>query len=225
VGETSLKRERQKRLVDLTLGMVVAVLALPVIGVLAIGAAVSLRAWPFFVQPRLGRASRVFRMVKIRTLPPSTPPSMDKYFVRQVETTRFGRLLRMTHLDELPQLLLIPGGRMSLVGPRPEMPELAGTIDPGFMAARTAIRPGCTGLWQVSADAGKLIAESPEYDLFYLRRGGLRLDLWILWRTIWSFLPWTRRIGSCEDVPAWTLGRGFAHTDAPAQPVPAAELS
>lgn len=203
-----LRARAVKRGFDLTLGGVLAIAAIPVIMVLALGAALSLRAWPFFVHTRVGRAGAPFRMVKIRTLPTSTPRAVSKYALRGVETSRFCACLRRTHLDELPQLLLVPLGSMSLVGPRPEMPELAAAFDPTFAIARTAIRPGCTGLWQISDGAVKLIDEAPEYDLFYLRHCCLRLDLWILWHTTRSCVPGTPRI-RCDDVPAYARGHGL----------------
>jgi lipopolysaccharide/colanic/teichoic acid biosynthesis glycosyltransferase len=105
-------------------GVLLALVALPVIIVCALGSAIALRSWPFFVQPRVGYRGREFRFIKIRSLPRTTPVATDKYSLDGLSTNRFGQLLRRTHLDELPQLLLVPIGRMSLVGPRPEMPEL-----------------------------------------------------------------------------------------------------
>lgn len=223
-GEAELNGSAQKRLMDLILGTAAAALALPAILVLSAAAAASLRAWPFFVQQRLGRDGRTFRMLKIRTLPKGSPPSATKYEVVAVETTHFCRVLRMTHLDELPQLLLVPLGRMSLVGPRPEMPELAARADPAFVARRTTVRPGCTGLWQVSIDSSRLISEAPEYDVFYLQHQSLRLDVWILWRTIGSFIPGTPRIRSCAAVPAWARGRASARVGAVLPAVPPVDL-
>lgn len=203
--------ESKKRALDLAVGLVLAVLSLPVILVLALGSVASLRAWPFFVQSRVGRDGKLFRIVKIRTLPPQAPRSAPKYALQGLPIPRYCSFLRRTHLDELPQLLLVPLGRMSLVGPRPEMPELVGTFDPSFLAARSAVRPGCTGLWQISVDSPKLLHEVPEYDLFYLEHAGLRLDLWILWRTVRGLLPRHPEV-KCESVPLWVYGRGLLPT-------------
>lgn len=208
----------RKRVVDLTVGTVLAIVVLPVIAALALGAAVSLRTWPFFVQDRVGRRGRSFRMVKIRTLPVSAPARATKYEVRDIPLPRFCRFLRTSHLDELPQLLLVPIGRMSLVGPRPEMPSLAATYDHRFLTARTSMRPGCTGLWQVSVDAVRLIDEIPDYDLYYVRQADLRLDLWVYWHTVRSFLPWAEPI-TLEDVFAYGRRRALPGADW-AQPRP-----
>lgn len=114
---------------------------------------------------------------------PDTASSTDKYSLRNVRIPAFGRVLRRTHLDELPQLLLVPFGLMSLVESRPEMPEVAARYPAEFVAERTSVRPGCTCLWQLSDSADGLIYEAPEYDRAYLRHSGPLLDTWILYRT------------------------------------------
>jgi lipopolysaccharide/colanic/teichoic acid biosynthesis glycosyltransferase len=173
-----------KRAMDIGLGTVLALLALPVILALAVGVAFSLRTNPFFLQRRVGKGGRLIPMVKLRTLPPSTPRYATKYELAHIEIPRFARTLRRLHLDELPQLLLVPLGYMSLVGPRPEMPQQHRVADAWFAAERTRVRPGCTGLWQISEAAQRLIWESPEYDRYYLRASSTSLDVWILWQTV-----------------------------------------
>ena len=173
-----------KRTLDLVIGVPLAVLCSPVIAVLALGSAVSLRSWPIFVQDRVGLGGARFRFVKIRSLPSHAPTDVDKYVVREISTTRYGSFLRNTHLDELPQLYLVCSGSMSLVGPRPEMPALLANFDPGFARARTQVRPGCSGLWQISQKAGRLIAEAPQYDIIYLANASLIVDMWIIYRTV-----------------------------------------
>ncbi len=173
-----------KRAVDLVLGSLLFLAALPVIAVLAVGLALSLRAWPFFVQQRVGRNGQPFRFLKLRTLPPSVPTYADKYEIRGVPLPWLPRQVRRLHLDELPQLAHVVAGTMSLVGPRPEMPALHRQLPRWFAQVRTSVRPGCTGLWQVGAHAARLIGEAPQYDSVYIERGGLRLDIWIMWRTL-----------------------------------------
>ena len=194
-----------KRVFDLTVGSLLAALAAPVVVVLAIAVAWSLRCSPFFVQERVGRGGIAFRMWKLRTLPPSAPCEADKYEISTVRTTPFARFLRSTHLDELPQLLLVPLGRMSLVGPRPEMRGLHTSGDPSFARARTSVRPGCTGLWQASVDQRRLIWEAPQYDLFYVRHHSVRLDLWILGRTVLMMAGLRPPIAPAE-LPRWLPG-------------------
>jgi lipopolysaccharide/colanic/teichoic acid biosynthesis glycosyltransferase len=175
----------------------------PVILVLAAGSAISFKAWPFFLQPRLGLNGRVFPCIKLRSLPRTTPTTADKYTLAEHTTTRWGRFLRSTHLDELPQLYNVFVGQMSLVGPRPEMPSLSATFDQQFVAQRLTVRPGCTGLWQVSTAASGLIGERPEWDLAYLRGRTLRLHVWIMLRTA-HLLFGGRPIECLDQVPRWT---------------------
>lgn len=209
-----------KRSVDLVAGSVLAMLAVPVVIALALPLAWSLRCWPFFVQERVGRHGRTFRLWKLRTLPPTTPVDSSKYAIRGVETTPFARFLRRSHLDELPQLLLVLSGRMALVGPRPEMTSLHRDGDPAFARARTSVRPGCTGLWQTSVEQHRLIWEAPQYDLFYLRHAGLRLDAWILARTVLMVLG-LRPPVTLADVPPSVLGQGLAQQTRSDRPVAA----
>jgi lipopolysaccharide/colanic/teichoic acid biosynthesis glycosyltransferase len=170
----------RKRVFDIVVGSVLALAAIPVVAILAVGVVLSLRSSPFFLQRRVGLHGRTFSLLKLRTLPPTVSASHDKYALAGVDTTRFCRFLRASHLDELPQLLHVPLGTMSLVGPRPEMPELLARFDPEFVEARQGVRPGCTGLWQISPDADRLINEAPHHDLDYLARSSLGVDLRIL---------------------------------------------
>lgn len=172
-----------KRITDLVLASLLLVLTAPIVVVAAVISAVSLRAWPFFTQQRVGLHGRPFRFVKIRTLPTSTPRYLLKDELHLEEIPRACQALRRLHLDELPQLFLVVIGRMSLVGPRPEMTEFHDLLEPEFARARTSIRPGCTGLWQVGAACQGLIGEAPEYDLYYLDHHELALDIWVLIRT------------------------------------------
>jgi hypothetical protein len=152
-----------------------------------------------------------FPLPKLRTLPTSAPRAIDKYQLEGTAIPAFCRLLRRTHLDELPQLLVVPLGWMSLVGPRPEMPNLIERYPSDFATARSSVRPGCTGLWQISTCSGKLIYESPEYDLVYAEHRGVRLDAWILYRTL-RMLGTGGTVVDLDDVPHWALRHGHLRT-------------
>lgn len=197
-------RAAAKRAIDMLVAFILLVLALPMIVLAALGSAVVFRAWPFFTQERVGLGGRAFRFVKIRTLPKWTNPYTDKYHIDTRSLPAFARLLRHLHLDELPQLFLVLAGKMSLVGPRPEMAVLHEQMPAEFAEARTSRRPGCTGLWQISVDASKLIGEAPEYDLFYVDNHNIRLDAWILARTLRVMVLGDREI-AIADVPRWAL--------------------
>jgi len=198
-----VSRRFVRRVLDLVVAIPVSVVSLPVVAVSAVVSSLVYRANPFFVQERLGEGGRPFRFVKLRSLPTDAPPAADKYTIHDLPNSRWGRFLRLSHIDELPQSWHVLAGAMAVVGPRPEMPTLAATFDPDFVAERTTVRPGWTGLWQVSADAVALIGEHPEYDRHYVRHRTLRLDLWILLATIPVVL--TAHPGfRLADVPRWT---------------------
>ena len=191
------------RAFDVVASGLLALITLPVVAVALLVSATTLRAWPLFWHYRVGRKGELFRFVKVRTLPRSAPSYIDKKQLDTHRIPRLCRLLRALHLDELPQLYLVLAGRMSLVGPRPEMRWLHERMPGSFATERTSVRPGCTGLWQVSEACTDLIGASPEYDLYYLAHRSLRLDLWLLYRTV---LKMTRLAGciSLQQVPAWT---------------------
>jgi lipopolysaccharide/colanic/teichoic acid biosynthesis glycosyltransferase len=203
---------RVKRAFDLAAGVALSIVTAPIIVLLAVGSAVSFRAWPLFVQKRLGRGGRPFCFVKLRTLPTDTPVDADKYTIAATTTTRWGRFLRASHLDELPQCWLVVTGRMSLVGPRPEMPALAARFDATFMRERLAVRPGITGPWQVSTACSGLIGEAPEFDRLYLAHAGPRLDAWVLLRTTGTLVG--LRPLPLERFPRWACN-GSAAAGAP----------
>ena len=198
-----------KRALDVVLGTVFALLALPVILVLAVAVACTLRCWPFFVHERIGRDGVRFAFPKIRTLHPTTPRYTDKFALEAYRMPRLCRTLRRTHLDELPQLLLVPIGRLSLVGPRPKMPDDVEPVDWTYGKVRTTVRQGCTGLWQIGAHAHLEVKDAPEYDYFYVGNGSVRLDLWILWRTVLNITGLGTPV-ALDDVPRWALGAGYS---------------
>jgi lipopolysaccharide/colanic/teichoic acid biosynthesis glycosyltransferase len=197
--------ELAKRCFDIIAAAILLVLAVPFLACAALMQAVMLRSWPLFSHQRVGREGRLFRFFKLRTLSPDIEPYAPKYNLT-FPISRQSAALRRLHLDELPQLGLVLLGRMSLVGPRPEMPNLHRLFSDEFAAARTAVRPGCTGLWQISEHCATLIHEHPELDAFYLMHRGLRLDLWILAKTVRLLVPiGDRRLVSLDDVPLWAM--------------------
>lgn len=175
---------RAKRLFDLVVSAIVALVTLPLLLVLCAISAVVFRANPLFTQERIGLDGRPLRFVKLRSLSTSVPSDIDKYALATQPVGRWGRFVRRSHLDELPQVWLVLAGHMSLVGPRPELPAIAAGFEPGFVRRRTRVRPGVTGLWQVSEAARGLIGEVPEFDDLYVESASCRLDLWVLARTL-----------------------------------------
>ncbi|MCU1461466.1 MAG: hypothetical protein JWO37_1541 [Acidimicrobiales bacterium] len=191
IGEIHRARYgRLKRLLDV---LVAAVGLLPLIVVLplvALGNLIANRGPFLYRQERVGRNGASFQIVKFRTMRPGEGPS-DWTGEADPRITRFGRLLRRSHLDELPQVLNILRGDLAIVGPRPEQPryvrELTAKIP--FYDLRHRVRPGLTGWAQVKYDYGASDVDALEklqYEFFYLRHQSLSLDLRIMGRTLRS---------------------------------------
>lgn len=191
--------ESAKRVMDVTL----VVAALPVWGplLLACAAALKLSSWSapvLFSQPRTGRGGRRFPMFKLRTMVPNAEQLKkelahlnelqwpDFKISNDPRITRLGRFLRKTSLDELPQLLNVLRGEMSLVGPRPTSFD-AGTYRL-WQSERLDVQPGLTGLWQILGRGSTEFSERLRMDIAYIERRCLWLDVQILFRTIWSVL-------------------------------------
>lgn len=142
-----------KEVFDVVVGFVAFILCLPLLGLCAVLIKVSSRGPVFFRQQRVGRGGVVFEMVKLRTMHAdwkgaTQPTWTEENDPRVIPACRW---MRRTHLDELPQLLNVIKGEMSLIGPRPERPEIVAEIEkacPGF-SKRHLVRPGITGLAQV----------------------------------------------------------------------------
>jgi len=161
---------------------------------LALAATVALRlGFPVFLrQRRVGRHGDLFTVYKFRTMHPDRRsrqqpiPHTDRRRTHKSSAdprhTRVGRLLRKSSADELPQLLNVIRGDMSLVGPRPELPEVVGRYEP-WQHVRHRVKPGLTGLWQVSARGGGMMHENPWPDIDYVNAVSAGLDAGILLRT------------------------------------------
>jgi exopolysaccharide biosynthesis polyprenyl glycosylphosphotransferase len=148
----------------------------------------------FFTQSRVGREGKVFKVIKFRTMYPDAEERLAQ-LVDQNETdgllfkikddprvTPVGRLLRQTSVDELPQLINVLKGEMSLVGPRP-LPADDGDFL-GDVRRRLLVKPGITGLWQVSGRSELSWDDAVRLDLYYVDNWSLAFDLVILWRTV-----------------------------------------
>ncbi|MBN2303172.1 MAG: sugar transferase [Anaerolineae bacterium] len=144
----------------------------------------------FFRQARIGQGGRVFKLWKLRTMIPNAEAITGPQWASRDDPriTRIGRLLRRTRLDEVPQLINVLRGEMSLIGPRPERPEFVQGLSEQipYYRARHAVKPGITGWAQVSYPYGSSDTDARiklEYDLYYIRHRSLALDLVILLRT------------------------------------------
>ena len=192
-AEMATQRGGYKRVFDIVVISVVFVALLPVWVLLAVAIPVAIwiedRGPVLYAQRRLGRAGRTFNLLKYRTMvvdaerqtgPVLAAPSDDR-------VTAVGRALRRFHLDELPQIANILAGDMSLVGPRPERPELTAQWHddiPGF-SRRLQVRPGIAGLAQVRASYHAHPRHKLRYDELYIATMGPWLDLKLLFLCVW----------------------------------------
>jgi lipopolysaccharide/colanic/teichoic acid biosynthesis glycosyltransferase len=192
-----------KRVADLCLALVGTVLISPALVLIAALVKVDSPGPVLFVQQRIGKDGRPFTFLKFRTMEHGNDPEIHRDYVSALiceesselkseggsykieadpRVTQFGRILRRTSLDELPQLFNVLMGDMSLVGPRPPIDyevELYGVRERG----RLAVLPGMTGLWQVSGRCETTYQEMVDLDLRYIDSWSLLLDLKILFRT------------------------------------------
>jgi lipopolysaccharide/colanic/teichoic acid biosynthesis glycosyltransferase len=209
-GEESRATAIACRTLDIVVAAVLLVLLSPVLALIAIGVRVDSRGRSLFLQKRLGRDQRPFVVKKYRTMRSDVGHDEHREFVEAFiagdadqkglggkrpmyklteddRVTSLGRFLRRTSLDELPQLLNVLMGEMSLVGPRP---PIAYEVEryPAEAFGRFAVNPGITGLWQVGGRSETSFNEMIALDLEYVRRRSLLLNLQILWRTVFVVL-------------------------------------
>jgi len=206
-GAGSLARARArlaKRLLDLTVALPCLLVAAPLLLAVAVAIRLTSPGPALFRQARLGRDRRPFTLCKFRTMYTGCPDDVHREYVTKLLTdeappdggkngvfkldgdariTPLGRLLRRTSIDELPQLLNVIRGDMSLVGPRPALAWEAEMFGADY-AGRFAVPPGLTGLWQVSGRNALTMRQGLDLDIEYVRRQSLALDLWILTKTI-----------------------------------------
>ena len=188
-----------KRLFDLAVLLVTAPLWLPALG------AVSLLVWlklgrpVVFTQVRPGQGGRGFRLYKFRTMTDARDPQ-GRLLSDAARLTPFGRWLRSTSLDELPELFNVLKGDMSMVGPRPLLMQYLARYTPE-QARRHEVRPGLTGWAQIHGRNALSWEEKFRLDVWYVDHQSLALDVRILWRTLGSVL---RREGINKDGEATT---------------------
>lgn len=147
-----------------------------------------------FTQTRVGECCRLFKIHKFRTMSEGAHARLHEV-TREIDgkpvhkhrddprTTKIGRFLRATSMDELPNLFNVLMGEMSIVGPRPELPELVAQYEP-FQFGRLSVPPGMTGWWQINGRSDKPLHLNTAEDIYYVEHYSLLLDLRIIWRTI-----------------------------------------
>lgn len=188
-----------KRALDVVAGTLLSVPG-AVLGMLAVVAIVLESGRPiFYSQTRLGRGGRPFRLTKFRTMGIDAEAGGPQWSQQgDPRITRVGKILRRTHVDELPNLWAVLRGDMSMVGPRPERPEFIDVLEREvpLYRARLTVAPGLTGWAQVNTEYGDSVEDATtklEYDLYYIRHRSAWVDVSILARTVGRMLGWKGR--------------------------------
>ena len=191
-----------KRVFDLFFGFVALIISLPVMFFLALLVYLEDGRPIIFRQKRVGKDEHLFEMFKFRTMLKNAEQLESLTETRDGQgnsiyktkddprITHVGRLLRRFSLDELPQLFNVLEGTMSLVGPRPELPQLAEKYEP-WQRQRFTVLPGMTGWWQVNSRGAQPMQLHIEYDIYYIQNYSFLFDLKIILRTFWVVLTGT----------------------------------
>jgi exopolysaccharide biosynthesis polyprenyl glycosylphosphotransferase len=184
-----------KRILDLSLALAGLLLLLPLVPVLVTLIKLDSRGPVLFAQKRVGRGGRLFTCYKFRSMVTNAESLKSQlaslneatgpaFKIREdPRITAIGAFLRRSSLDEMPQLLNVLNGQMSIVGPRPQIPAEVELYEP-WHRRRLAVKPGITCLWQISGRSHIGFDEWMRLDLEYIRRRSLRLDLFILVQTL-----------------------------------------
>ncbi len=175
--------EAAKRVFDVVGAIVLLIVLSPLLLTVALLVRLDSPGPVLFKQMRVGKREKLFSMYKFRSMHVNAPAyGVSPVDAKDARITRIGRFLRKTSFDEVPQLLNVLEGTMSLVGPRPEMPFIVEGYGPK-QRQRLQVMPGITGMWQLSADRAFHIHESIEYDLYYVRNRNFFLDLAVVVHT------------------------------------------
>lgn len=188
-------RAAAKRTFDMSIAATAIVLTAPIIAIAAVWVKLDSRGPILFSQVRVGRDSEPFRVLKLRTMVVDAEERLDELrdlneadgplfkIKADPRVTRVGRFLRMTSIDELPQLWNVLRGDMSLVGPRPALPHETEEWD-SLLVQRLRVKPGITGMWQVNSRDGSNFEDYTRLDLYYVDNWSLATDLAILLKTV-----------------------------------------
>jgi lipopolysaccharide/colanic/teichoic acid biosynthesis glycosyltransferase len=188
-----------KRAFDLVAGSVLLIIALPIILTAAAAIRLETPGSPFFIQTRLGKDGRPFKICKLRGMYADARVRFPAYYdfsgkqdldfcfhhEKDPRVTRAGRFIRKTSIDELPNLWNVVLGDMALVGPRPEIPEVLALYGP-YRQEYLSVKPGVTCLSKITGRDRLTKRETIDFDIKYIRERGFGLDLTILWRTFRS---------------------------------------
>lgn len=180
-----------KRILEILFSIGLLLFTLPVLILTAILIKLESPGPIFYRQERNGLNGRIFSVIKFRSMRSDAEKNGPQWAAKNdARVTRVGQFIRKTRIDELPQLINVLRGEMSLIGPRPERPMFTEQFEkeiPGFKK-RLLVKPGLTGWAQVNGGYDITPKEKLELDMYYIEKQSLRLDLQILLRTVWVVL-------------------------------------
>ncbi len=186
-----LVRAVVKRIFDIVCAAILIILAMPVMLITSVFILLESGGPIFYMQERVGLSGRLFNVIKFRSMRTDAEKDGTPRWASATDdrVTRVGRIIRKLRIDELPQLFVVLGGAMSLVGPRPERPFFVDKLTQKipFFAVRQSVKPGVTGWAQVRYQYGASVedaAEKLQYDLYYVKNHNLFLDVIILFETV-----------------------------------------
>jgi len=188
VGASSFRwYEVYQRVFDIIVSTVGLIISVPVILIFGIAVKLETPGPMFYMQERVGKDGRLFRVVKLRSMVNDAEKNGAQWAEKDdPRVTRVGRFIRKTRIDELPQLINVLLGDMSIIGPRPERPKFVMEFNeqiPGFIE-RLCVKPGLTGWAQVNGGYDVKPAEKLALDLYYIENRSVKLDILIMIKTI-----------------------------------------
>ncbi len=183
-----------KRIIDAVLSLFALIILLPILLLLSVTGVFAMKGNPFFTQERPGKNEKIFRLIKFRTMTCEKDEN-GNLLPDDVRLTTYGKFLRKTSLDELPELINIFAGDMSIVGPRPLLVQYLPLYNER-QKHRHDVRPGLTGLAQVKGRNGISFEERFELDIEYIQNLSLKNDILIIFETIKTVL---KREGISSD--------------------------
>ena len=187
--------QKFKRLFDIAVAGFGLVLSLPILAIAAVLIKLSSRGPAIYKQARVGKDGQIFNIYKLRTMIINAEDKTGAVWASEDDSrvTSIGKFLRKTHIDELPQLVNVLNGTMSIIGPRPERPEIVKKLKKYIRGyeKRIKVKPGITGLaqvWHKYDETIRDVKKKIKYDLLYIRKMCLMVDLRILLRTVFVVL-------------------------------------
>lgn len=175
-----------KRLLDITISLIALIFLLPLMSLICLLVIINLGSPAFFLQERVGKDNKIFKMIKFRTMKNSTDKNGNLLSDNE-RVTKFGSFLRSFSLDELPELINILKGDMSLVGPRALLVQYLGLYN-DEQIRRHEVLPGLTGLAQINGRNSITWSEKFKLDVWYVDNWSLWLDIKIFFLTFWKVL-------------------------------------